>query len=214
MPRVTAPVSPTLLDELMPRYDQRTMDGRAVRAPVERVADAIRATDLAEAHVARALFAVRTLGASLRRGPATIVQAGDGEAGFIALAAAERESIAGFAGRPWPGGGPPLELDAAAWRTLDPSDCIKVAMSVRCAPADYGTLLLTETRIVVGPLARTAFRRYWLLVRPGSGLVRDSLLRAIGRRAERSAAPSPASIGTGSRSSRSRRASRTGAPCS
>ena len=60
-------------------------------------------------------------------------------------------------------------------------------MSVRAGIAPYGTLLITETRILCGPQVKTNFDRYWLIVRPGSDLVRGSLLRAIGRHAERAA---------------------------
>ena len=60
----------------------------------------------------------------------------------------------------------------------------KVAVSVRCGAAAYGTLLVTETRIVVGPLAERPFGLYWQLVKPASNMVRRSLLRAIARRAE------------------------------
>ena len=37
---------------------------------------------------------------------------------------------------------------------------------------------------VVDPAARRAFRRYWLVVRPFSGLTRILFLRAVRRRAE------------------------------
>jgi hypothetical protein len=63
-------------------------------------------------------------------------------------------------------------------------DAVKVAVSIRCAEASYGTLLITETRIIVGPLAASRFNPYWRLVRPASNLVRASLLRAIARHAE------------------------------
>ena len=63
-------------------------------------------------------------------------------------------------------------------------DAVKVAVSIRCAGASYGTLLITETRIVVGPLAAGRFNPYWRLVKPASNLVRSSLLRAIARHAE------------------------------
>jgi hypothetical protein len=180
----TAPVSPTLLDTLLPRFDHRTIQGRPVNAPLDVVARAIRETPLDDARLARALLAVRTLGRSLRRPPAPIAELGDGEAGFVPLGSAAHEIVLGFAGRPWPRGGPALRLDADGWRELVPSDVVKVAFSVRCTTAVYGTLLITETRIACGPRARTPFGRYWLLVRPGSDLVRGSLLRAIARRAE------------------------------
>jgi hypothetical protein len=44
--------------------------------------------------------------------------------------------------------------------------------------------LATETRVALtDPAARRAFRRYWLVIRPFSGLVRRSWLRAARRRA-------------------------------
>ncbi len=184
---VTAPVSPTLLDTLLPRYDHRTMQGRPVRAPLDAVIAAIRETPLDDAKLARTLMAVRTLGRSLHRGRARIADMGDGETGFAPIGAAPAEIVVGFAGRPWPGGAT-MHLDATEWKALEPGDCIKVAMSVRAATASYGTLLITETRILCGPQAKVSFDRYWLIVRPGSDLVRGSLLRAIARHAERAGA--------------------------
>jgi hypothetical protein len=127
------------------------------------------------------------MGRSLRRPTAPIADLGDGEAGFVRVAESASEVVLGFAGRPWPRGGRSLKLDAQGWRDLVPSDVGKVAFSLRCTNAVYGTLLITETRIVCGAKARTPFDRYWLLIRPGSDLVRGSLLRAIARRAERGA---------------------------
>jgi hypothetical protein len=51
--------------------------------------------------------------------------------------------------------------------------------------ADGTTELRTETRVRCAPDARIKFRAYWLLVRPGSGLIRRAMLRAIRRAAER-----------------------------
>src|SRR5262249_17752960 len=184
IPTSTAPVSPTLLDTLLPRFDHRTIHGRPVDAPLDVVARAIRETPLDDARLARALLAVRTFGRSWRRRSAPIAELGDGEAGFIPRGDTANEVVLGFAGRPWPRGGPALPLDAQGWRDLVPTDVVKVGFSVRCTTAVYGTLLITETRIVCGPRARTTFDRYWLVIRPGSDLVRGSLLRAIARQAE------------------------------
>lgn len=41
-----------------------------------------------------------------------------------------------------------------------------------------------EADLAGGPVTRPRFRIYWLIVRPGSGLIRRSMLRAIRRRAE------------------------------
>jgi len=169
------------------RWSNRGIHGRPVQASVDEVARAIRETPLNDARLARALMVVRTMGRSLRRPTAPIADLGDGEAGFVRVGEAASEVVLGFAGRPWPRGGPSLKLDAQGWRDLVPADVVKVGFSLRCTNAVYGTLLITETRIVCGPKARTPFDRYWLLIRPGSDLVRGSLLRAIARRAERNA---------------------------
>jgi hypothetical protein len=48
-----------------------------------------------------------------------------------------------------------------------------------------GTVLSTETRVLAtDAAARRRFRRYWLAIRPFSGLIRRVWLRAIKRRAE------------------------------
>jgi hypothetical protein len=181
------PASETLLDELLPRYDHRTAQGRPVRASVETVARAIRETDLREAKLARTLLGVRTLGSSLRGG-GRIAELGDGAPGFVPLAETPNEVVIGFVGQPWPGGTFDAEIeDRAGFVAHEPTSSVKVAMSVRCDAAVYGTLLVTETRILVGPLARRPFSRYWRLIRPGSDLVRGSLLRAIARRAQHAA---------------------------
>jgi hypothetical protein len=174
----------TRLDEFVPEWTYRTVHGRAVDASVESVAQAIRSFALNEAHLANLLVAVRTLGRNLRQSR-RFAETGDYEPGHLVLDETDRELCFGFVGRPWPGGQPgPVITDAEEFRTYEVLDLVKVAVSIRCAPADYGTLLATETRILVGPLARRPFDVYWAVVRFGSGAVRRSLLRAIARRAE------------------------------
>ena len=182
----TAPTaSATLLDSLLEKHDLRTMHGRGVDATVEEVAAAIRTTSIDDARLARSLMGVRTLGRSLRHRAGPIAEHGDGEAGFLQVASSPTEIVVGFAGRPWPGGAalPPFATPAE-WRSFVPTDSVKVALSIRCGVANYGTLLVTETRILCGDAARRPFGRYWMLIRPGSDLVRGSLLRAIARTAE------------------------------
>ena len=174
----------TLLDVIVPTWTDRTVHGHHVSASPERVAEAIRETSLDEARVASLLIAARTFGRSFGQHQ-PFVETGDFESGFVRLGSSPSEVCVGFIGRPWPGGEPgPAVADAEAFRDAEALDLIKVALSIRCAPAGYGTLLVAETRIVVGPLAARSFSLYWRLVKPGSKLVRLSHLRAIARRAE------------------------------
>ena len=56
----------------------------------------------------------------------------------------------------------------------------------RASDGGAGTSLETETRVLAtNPGARTAFQRYWLVIRPASGLIRRIMLGAIARRATR-----------------------------
>jgi hypothetical protein len=58
-------------------------------------------------------------------------------------------------------------------------------MGFRAEAADGGTLLTTETRVLAtDEAARRRFGRYWRVIRPGSGAIRRSWLRAAARRAE------------------------------
>jgi hypothetical protein len=65
----------------------------------------------------------------------------------------------------------------------------KGAVSLRVEGVAGRTVLTTETRVLcTDEGARRRFRRYWALIRPGSGAIRVAWLRAIRRRAERQAA--------------------------
>ena len=59
----------------------------------------------------------------------------------------------------------------------DRPDVCKAVIDFRIAELDPGRCRLsTETRVhVADPSARRAFRRYWLVIRPFSGLIADSL---------------------------------------
>ena len=111
--------------------------------------------------MARTLMAVRTLGRGRGERDATPVGRRWATPTQRSCSSAEspHEIVLGFVGRPWPGGDP-VEAPATreAFVAYQPDDDVKVAMSLRVAPTDYGTLLLTETRILVGPLGAAHVR--------------------------------------------------------
>ena len=185
----------TVLDELVPTFHHRTIGARAVAASSADVAAAIRSASLDDAPVARALLAIRTLGRSRGVRPRPFGEQFGQAPGFLLLGGDGRELAVGMVGQPWPGGRAPVApRSAEEFRSHEPDDDVKVGMSIRCAPTRYGTLLVTETRIVVGPLSDAPFARYWRMVRPGSELVRSSMLAAIARRAENGAGPRSAPV--------------------
>jgi hypothetical protein len=67
----------------------------------------------------------------------------------------------------------------------------RLAMSIRAIPGDHGTLLALEHRTQpTDAAARRRFARYWLAIRPGGAFVTRQLLKAVARRAERTAGAS------------------------
>lgn len=171
------------LDEVLPTYDWREAHGIELAcAPAEALA-AFLATPVAPDGVVSMLFRLRGLG----RKPA-IGQALE-QMGFAVLVRTDTEVVAGAAGTPWrPRSG------LRSFAEARPGS-VRIAMDVRAAALDGGCRLSTETRIAAtDEAARRAFRRYWLVVRPFSGLIRRRWLSATRRAiaaANRSHDPGP-----------------------
>jgi hypothetical protein len=82
-----------------------------------------------------------------------------------------------------PGEGIVLGVTGRFWRLRGrgPEPPATAVVDFRSAPGR----LSTETRVhVPDPVSRRKFKRYWRIVRPFSGLIRMSILRAARRRAE------------------------------
>jgi hypothetical protein len=194
-----------LLDELMPVYDVVERHRTVVRATPERVFEAIRTADLAGDPVTRTLFAVRAVPAAavaLARSPRATLSEwrhGRGErrrglrltdlegSGFRVVAErAPEELVLGLLGRFWtPRGGLHPDVSQTHFAAGPPQGYALAGWAFAVvALGDGRTELHTETRVWCAPDARAKFRAYWLLVRPGSGLIRRSMLRAIRREAE------------------------------
>jgi hypothetical protein len=195
-----------LLDELMPVYDVVERHQTVVRAAPDVVFRAIREADLAGGPVTRALLAVRVLPAAtlaLARSPRAALAewrarraerrrgmdlAAFERAGFRVVAErAPEELVIGLLGKFWtPRGGLCAEVSTAHFAAGPPVGYALAGWSFSVVPRSDGrTDLRTETRVWCAPDARAKFRTYWLVVRPGSGLIRRAMLRAIRREAER-----------------------------
>ncbi len=194
----------------MPEYDVVERHGTTVRATPETVFAAIREADLAGGLLARSLLACRTAPAALvtflgspsaawrefRHRAATRtpgVRLRDFEhAGFHIVAEhAPDELVIGLLGRFWTArGGLCASVSADTWRAGPPPGQALAGwnFTVTTRPDGWSDLR-TETRVWCAPDARWKFRLYWLVVRPGSGLIRHAMLRAIRRHAEAAAAP-------------------------
>jgi hypothetical protein len=181
-----------LLDEVLPRWDFGEVHHTDLA--VERAAayGALLELEVQDIVLTRALLELRELPARIRgTRPAIgdrLVDTLEG-AGFRRLAEAPGEEIVwGIVGRfwhPWHNVEPeqPADLDAFT-RYAEPQRA-KAAWSFRFEPLPgAGTRATTETRIQgTDAAARRRFRLYWLVIRPGSGVIRHDLLRALRRRA-------------------------------
>ena len=183
-----------LLDTFCPRHDFRERHSRVISAPRQAVWEAIESVTLAEMPVVGALFALRSLPARLsgRSGLPRLadqpVLAQLPESGFVTLAEDPgRELVFGLIDQMWKRRGETAEIkDGAEFLAFERPGFVKAAMNFRLADHAAGTFLETETRVLAtDAAARKGFGRYWLLIRPASGLIRRIWLHAIARRATR-----------------------------
>lgn len=171
----------SLIDEIMPGYDRREVHRRATVAPPPALWSAVHDLDAGELRVMRALMGLRTLGRGAKVDQ-TVLE-GFARMGFRPVAEEPNEElvIAGI-GRFWKLSGDLQRVQSREHFTefAEPGYA-KVAFNFRLADGE----LSTETRIAgTDAHARRLFGLYWLLIRPGSGVIRHEWLRAISRRAE------------------------------
>jgi hypothetical protein len=152
------------LDAFLPEYEYSERHSIAIAAPPERIDDALRSVTFADSPLTLALSRVR----GLRPRAHEPFLAGLQRRGTVLDDA--------------PGEGIVLGLNGQFWRLRGGrgDDC-RAVVDFRVADSR----LTTETRVhVADPKARRKFGRYWLVIRPFSGLIRISILRAVKRKAE------------------------------
>ena len=183
------------LDHYLPHFDFREIHSRRVAAEPADVLTAARTVTPLEVPLLVALMALR---AGPRLGRLSLRRPIVGQferAGFVQLAANERELVYGGVGRFWSLGGGLTRTSPDAFAGFDSPGYAKTVFDFRVErPARGGVVLVTETRIAgTDGHARRSFGRYWRLIQPGSALIRLAWLRAIAKRAERTKLSQPAS---------------------
>jgi hypothetical protein len=175
---------PTLVDQFIARPDVAERHTITINASRERVWDAVINLKVTDLKLARPLFAARGLLSRLRNGhPQRDMSA------FSTLAEDPgREIVQGVVGQWWKLGGTrnvPAIDSREAFEAFDRPGYAKATFSFLLQDAGPGRIrLVTETRVLAtSPDARRRFRRYWVLIRLGSGLVRRVMLAAIKDRA-------------------------------
>jgi hypothetical protein len=171
------------LDDFLPVYEFSEQHALAIDAPPGLIDSAFRQVSIADIPAARMLWWIRRLGRPYGDSRKPFV--GGDLPGVVLEDVPEEGLVLGLTGQFWRllGG----QFDAARPTTAEeflayarPDTC-KAVIDFRIGERS----LSTETRVHVGdPASRRKFRRYWLVVRPFSGLIRILLLRAARRRAE------------------------------
>ena len=170
------------LDDFLPVYEFSERHSLAIDAPAARIDAAVRSVSIADIPVVRALWWLRRLGRSYGDPSKPFV---GGELPGIVLDDVHEEGIVlGLTGQFWRlrrGRDPLSPTTEGGFLAYTRPDSCKAVIDFRIGHRR----LSTETRVhVAGPAARRKFRRYWLVVRPFSGVIRILLLRAARKRAE------------------------------
>jgi len=176
------------LDDFLPGYEFSEHHELEIPAGRERIDQALRSVSVEEIPVIVVLYRLRGLGRAghdVRRpflGLARI--------GAVALEDIPNEGVVfGLTGQFWRlRGARDLGRPRTAEEFLayDRPDVCKAVIDFRITELDSGHCRLsTETRVhVADQAARRAFRRYWFVIKPFSGLTRILFLRTVRRRAE------------------------------
>lgn len=170
-----------LLDQVMPSCDRSEVHRRETTASPSALWDAIHELRANELTATRALMAIRTLGRRVDDGDRTVLE-GFKRMGFCEIAQEPgRELVVAGIGQFWkPSGGLRKVTGKEQFLAFEEPGYAKAAFNFRIEAGE----LSTETRIAgTDTQARRRFGLYWLLVRPGSGLIRREWLRALDRRA-------------------------------
>ncbi|MBG0828668.1 hypothetical protein HS041_12905 [Planomonospora sp. ID67723] len=178
---------PTLIDRIVAEAEFSERHELAIAAPRERVWEAVTTLDLSDLKAARPLFAARDLASRLRNGRE---QRDMPAASFLPLAADPgHELVQGLLGQWWRLGASrnPTVAGLEEFQAFAEPGYAKAAFNFLLLDGPAGRIrLVTETRVVTtSPDARRAMGRYWRVIRPGSGLIRLIMLRAVRARATR-----------------------------
>jgi hypothetical protein len=175
------------LDYFLPAFEFSERHAIEIGAGLEEVDRALRSVSIEEIPAIRLLYLLRGLGRATHDTGRPFL--GLLQIGAVALEDVPGEgAILGLTGQFWRlRGGREIErpCNAEEFLDYDRPDVCKAVIDFRIAEVAPGRChLSTETRVhVEDPAARRAFRRYWLVVRPFSGLTRILFLRAVRRRA-------------------------------
>jgi hypothetical protein len=189
-----------LIDDVLPTFDVSEYHETLVRAPTANAYAAVRGVDLARSRITLLLLAMRGIVAlaqprrarqlygPLIRHPSLTLEDIQ-RAGFVTLGEEPgREIVLGVVGKFWKPGSGIERIQAQEFAAWDRPGFGKGVLNFAVRGAEGGSIVSTETRVqCTDAAARRSFRRYWRLIGPFSGLIRQRALALIKAEAERGA---------------------------
>ncbi len=183
-----------ILDEFVPEFSFSEQHSIRVTAPPRRLFEVLNGLTPAQVPLSGFLMRVRALPALLLHGE----RYGENDHqpflrqpsqfGFILLGEKpEKEIVLGAVGQFWkPTGGICRELEGPTdFVNFSRPGYVKVGWNFFVEEGDSSCVLHTETRIApTDPASRRKFGLYWVIVRPGSGLIRRAILKTVKRLSE------------------------------
>jgi hypothetical protein len=179
----------TLIDEIMPSYDRHEVHGCPVDASPAATWRAIHDLSGDQLRLMRLLMGLRTLGRRRDDSGRTVLE-GFRRMGFRVVAEdPDHELVVAGIGQFWKlSGGLRRVEDREHFTHFEEPGYAKVAFNFLLADGKIST----ETRIAgTDAHSRRRFGLYWLLVRPGSGLIRHEWLHAIAKQAQATSDAAP-----------------------
>ncbi len=172
-----------ILDDYLPAYDRREVHRRSCADAPAALAAVPKVTPR-EIRGFGVLMGVRSLGSSVGTGrrSGSVWESGL-RMGFRVFDESSGVLTGGAIGQFWRlrGGTWATFAGVDGFRDFDQAGFVKTAIGFWVDGAD----LVTETRVLgTDPLSARRMARYWLLIRPGSGLIRRGWLRAANKRSK------------------------------
>jgi hypothetical protein len=187
-----------MLDRIMPEPRFSEVHAVTVDASAGAVFEAVNSVAVENLPLMRVLMTVRSLPAlatgrhPFGRSPGPLLEQAV-EAGFMRLGEErDREIVLGLIAQPWrlfTGGGIVQLPTVDDFIAFDRPGFAKAAINFFIDGVSQPVRVRTETRVWVADAATARrFGCYWVVIRPGSGLIRREWLREIAQRAERARA--------------------------
>lgn len=164
-----------ILNRIFPEYDFSEHHQLWISAKPEKVYQTFKRLDFGESWVLKILFFLR----GIRSGELL-------QKMFVTLIDHSPDAfVQGLIGKPWTFTGKLVKFEPSQFFEFNPPNTAKMIWGFFFIAQDGGCLVITETRIKCSDVSsKKKFQRYWLLIRPLSGLVRILILRLLRKKIE------------------------------